>query len=164
MSGWLNQFFAICLLVLLWGCASAPSGPVEPGVDLSRKSAIRNLDQRLRAEVRHWRGTPHRWGGTTKRGIDCSGLVQRVYADLFRHRVPRSTELQSRYGQYIRKSRLQSGDLVFFKLTRSTRHVGIYLSRGEFVHASSSKGVTVSKLSNPYWQKHYWMSRRYLKH
>ena len=59
----------------------------------------------------------------------------------------------------IDKSQLVPGDLVFFR-RRGTRHVGVYLGDNEFIHASSSRGVTISDLDNTYWSRYYWMSRR----
>jgi cell wall-associated NlpC family hydrolase len=55
---------------------------------------------------------------------------------------------------------LQTADLVFFKTGWKTRHVGIYIGEGQFLHASTSRGVMISSLDNPYWQRHYWTSRR----
>lgn len=119
-----------------------------------------SLEARLRAAVRHWAGTPHRMGGNGRSGIDCSGFVQRVYHDLFNIRLPRSTALQVQTGTTIPKKELRSGDLVFFHPPRKNRHVGIYLSNGEFAHASTSRGITISRLSNPYWRDAYWTAKR----
>jgi cell wall-associated NlpC family hydrolase len=94
--------------------------------------------------------------------VDCSGFVQRIYSDLFGIRLPRTTSDQVRRGQKITNGSLQSGDLVFFKHSRTGRHVGIYLSAGRFAHASKTKGVMISNLDEPYWRKGYWTARRVL--
>lgn len=120
------------------------------------------VEKRLRGEVAQWAGTPHVLGGTTARGIDCSAFVQNVYSDAFDVRLPRTTTEQARRGKEVRQRELRPGDLVFFKPPTKTRHVGIYLSDGEFAHASSSQGVTISDLSHDYWQRSYWTSRRVL--
>ena len=101
-------------------------------------------------------------GGTTRQGIDCSGFVQRMYRDILGRRIPRSTALQVKSGQPIGKNQLHAGDLVFFKVPYKGRHVGIYLGRAEFAHASTSKGVTISSLEDNFWRQSYWTARRYL--
>ena len=58
---------------------------------------------------------------------------------------------------------LQPGDLIFYRIDAKTRHVGIYLGDGEFLHASESVGVTISDLHRPYWQKRLWTVRRILE-
>jgi cell wall-associated NlpC family hydrolase len=67
--------------------------------------------------------------------------------------LPRSTEAQARIGEPIAISELRTGDLVFFKTSWKTGHVGIYLNDGFFMHASTTKGVMISSLENPYWKK-----------
>lgn len=116
----------------------------------------------LRNEVSKWAGTPYRMGGTTVNGIDCSAFVQRVYANVFGMGLPRTTSEQANSGAGINRRELQPGDLVFFRLPTRTRHVGVYLSDGEFAHASSSQGVMTSRLDEPYWERAYWTSRRFL--
>jgi cell wall-associated NlpC family hydrolase len=68
--------------------------------------------------------------------------------------------VQASIGQRIKRSHLQAGDLVFFKPRSYPRHVGIYVGNGEFVHASASNGVTLSRLDSRYWRSVYWTSRR----
>lgn len=144
--------------------ASRPSyDDVTPAPATSeRASASAAVEQRLRSEVEAWRGTPHALGGTDQRGLDCSAFVQRVYASLFDVHLPRTTAEQAKAGRPVRNG-LQAGDLVFFKPSEKTNHVGIYLSEGEFAHVSSSRGVTISHLSEAYWRDAYWTSRRILE-
>src|SRR5690606_41020387 len=73
--------------------------------------------------------------------------------------LTRSTATQVEEGVAVRKEDLLPGDLVFFR-RRSTRHVGVYLGDGEFIHASSSNGVIVSRLDETYYERHYWTARR----
>lgn len=112
-----------------------------------------------------WRGTPHKLGGYDRAGIDCSGLVALTYADEFGINLPRSTKHLSTLKGEIPKQKLNSGDLVFFKIPKQKRyyHVGIYLEDDKFMHASTSKGVIISDLKNNYWQDSYWKSIRVLK-
>lgn len=101
-------------------------------------------------------------GGRDRNGIDCSGFVQRVFDDLFSVKLPRTTESLVRTGTTVSSQELRTGDLVFFHPPNKIRHVGIYLSKGEFAHASTTKGVTISKLNTPYWQNAYWTAKRVL--
>ncbi|WP_298940791.1 NlpC/P60 family protein [uncultured Psychromonas sp.] len=114
----------------------------------------------LRSEYAYWVGSPYKYGGNTLNGIDCSSLVQQVFENSFNIDLPRTTEYQVKKGISIKKSELEVGDLVFFKTGRRTRHVGIYMGDDEFFHVSTSQGTKISSLSNVYWKKHYWQSRR----
>ena len=126
--------------------------------DATRANALSSL---LRDEAPRWIGIPYRWGGTSRRGIDCSAFVQQYMRATLDVDLPRTTATQRYRGVHVAKSDLVPGDLVFFR-RRGTRHVGVFLGDGEFIHASSSRGVTISKMSNSYWNRHYWMSRRVL--
>ncbi|QIM63592.1 peptidase C40 [Pasteurellaceae bacterium Orientalotternb1] len=108
---------------------------------------------------RQWAGTRYRLGGTTKAGIDCSAFVKAAMNSAFNLHLPRSTAEQKHSGKAIPKKALRPGDLVFF---RKNHHVGIYIGGGKFVHASSSRGVTTSSLSEKYWARTYTQSRRVL--
>lgn len=109
-----------------------------------------------------WSGTPYRLGGTTQSGVDCSALVQNVYRDTFDISLPRTTRGLVNKGHAIKRRNLRAGDLVFFRPPGS-RHVGIYVGDGHFLHASTSRGVIISELDNTYWQRYYWQSRRTLE-
>lgn len=117
------------------------------------------IETTLRAEGPNWIGIPYRWGGTSRRGIDCSAFVQQYVRATLGIELPRTTAGQRYEGVSIAKDELIPGDLVFFR-RRGIRHVGVYLGDGEFIHASSSRGVTISELASSYWTRHYWMSRR----
>lgn len=168
---------SVCLSVLTTGCASSGASTSASGERSESYAPARattssesdwaqteayELESGLRSEARSWEGVPHRWGGTTRRGIDCSGLTQVMYARVLGLNLPRDTDRQARTGERVRRSALQPGDLVFFKTGRKTRHVGVYLSGNEFVHASSSSGVTISSLNTDYWRRTWWHARRVL--
>ena len=116
----------------------------------------------LMNEYLYWEGTRYRFGGTTKRGLDCSSLVQHIYKNSFKMRLPRTTEWQVKKGVFIAKNALKVADLVFFKTGKNSRHVGIYVGDNQFLHVSESKGVKISSLDNVYWKRKYWQARRIL--
>ena len=107
-----------------------------------------------------WKGTPYRLGGASKRGIDCSAFVQVGYFNVYDKMLPRTTSELAKLGQSVTVSKAKEGDLVFFKTGYRLRHVGIYLGNSEFLHASTSQGVTISRLDNPYWRRTFWQVRR----
>lgn len=149
----------IFLSLLGSGCATTAVPDSER--TLSRAGGTR-LEQMLRDEIMSWLGTPHRMGGMSRRGIDCSGLVVVLYEDLFLLRLPRTTSALMRTGNRIDKKHLTAGDLVFFKPTAKFQHVGIYLGDGEFVHTSSRYGVMISQMADKFWRQCYLTGRRLL--
>ncbi len=120
-----------------------------------------SIRQTVVANAKKHIGTPYVWGGTTPSGFDCSGFVQYVLKQSGIS-LPRTTTEQVEVGTSISKSALQPGDLVFLQNTyrAGVSHVGIYIGDGKMIHASSSKGVTISDLSSSYYTKHYHSSRR----
>lgn len=122
-----------------------------------------DVETQLLGAAAEWMGTPYRFGGTTKSGVDCSALVRAVYTDAFGLRLTRSTKTQVREGYPVSKSDLRTGDLVFFRTGPDTRHVGIYLDGGRLLHASSSQNrVLVDDLGRDHFQRTYWTARRLL--
>lgn len=144
-----------------WDPMMSPADTPGFGSRLAADSPER-VREALLDQHRRWLGTPYRLGGTTERGIDCSALVQNVFSDTFRLDLPRSTGEQLHAGEPVAREALQVGDLVFFRPPGAYDHVGIYVGDGHFLHASTSQGVTLSRLDNAYWQRHYWQARRTL--
>ena len=113
-------------------------------------------------------GTPYKWAGTSRSGMDCSGCVSTAFSAI---KVPlsRSSTEMSTQGKDIPLSQAEVGDLLFFKTNRKRNrisHVGIVVGVGDevkFIHASVSQGITVSSLSENYWQKAYAKTSRVLK-
>lgn len=136
---------------------SSAQSPFNSGFNSSFQS---NIKTTLQQQYQAWAGTPYRLGGVDISGIDCSALVQNILADAFKLELPRTTREQVNVGSPVKRDSLEPLDLVFFKTGRTARHVGIYLGNGEFLHASTSRGVMISKLDNPYWTRHYWTARR----
>lgn len=107
-------------------------------------------------------GVPYVFGGTSPYGFDCSGYVQYVFAKSGIS-LPRTADVQYEVGTPISTTDLVSGDLVFFSTyTYGASHVGIYVGDGQFIHASSSRGVTIDSLGSSYWSSHYIGARRIL--
>lgn len=128
---------------------------VRLGVDISLED-----NHKLYLEAAEWMGVPYRAGGDSKRGTDCSGMTAQIYRRVYRTKLSRSTDGQKKESNKVGKRNLREGDLVFFTSSRSGKkvaHVGIYLKDGKFIHASTSRGVIVSELKEPYYTKH-WIS------
>jgi cell wall-associated NlpC family hydrolase len=136
------------------GTADEPRRPPRAQVDERPASrAAQHAAQML--------GKPYRYGGSTPAGFDCSGLVHFSYGKAG-IRMPRSTGEQRRASRPVRAENLQPGDLLFFDQEgKKNSHVGIYVGRGEFVHApSSGKHVRSDRMDAPYWRQHLSEVRR----
>ena len=116
---------------------------------------VQNL--RLYRFIDQWLYTPYKWGGDDKRGIDCSAFMKRLLSDVYQIRIPR-TSIQQFFDDWIERygnaQYLAEGDLVFFQTIgeNAVSHVGLYLGNHMFVNASSSKGVSIASLEDPYWK------------
>jgi cell wall-associated NlpC family hydrolase len=136
------------------------NGDPRPELDPLTPSGLIELVERyahhLGTVIAPWIGTPYLWGGTTLRvGTDCSGFTSSVFHDGFSIDLPRTSRDQFLYGRSVSKAELQPGDLVFFDTMNAGRvtHVGVYTGKGQFAHASSTKGVMYAKIeARPYGQ------------
>jgi len=111
-------------------------------------------------------GTRYKYGGTTKRGMDCSGLVITAF-NKENIALPRTTASLSKRGDWIDIKSVKAGDLLFFATSKNSRkvnHVGIVIDSRpghvEFIHSTTSQGVITSKLSERYWYQAYVQARR----
>jgi len=148
----------ICAIMLA-ACASEPAYPPRTQATRTAPALPQNPAARLAASLV---GTPYRYGGSTPRGFDCSGLVYYTYRKTG-VRIPRSTRSQYRHAVHIPRRDLQPGDLVFFKTDRhEVSHVGIYAGNDYFIHAPSrGKQVSFASLDDGYWRTHFVAAGRY---
>ena len=130
--------------------------PVKPEDAAPREP----IEDSLEKFYKTWKGTPYRYGGMSHKGIDCSALTYFAYRDIFTIKLPRTVKDQIKQGKTVSKKELIPGDLVFFKTGLFQRHVGIYVGDYSFIHASTLKGVMISRLDNYYWKRKYWKARR----
>ncbi len=157
------------ILLLLAGCSiivgcSSSGGNTTTSAEATQTTSSIGTSERHESSLfsiyNQWQGVPYRLGGTSKNGIDCSAFVQIAYRDAWQLPLPRTTKMQSKVGDNVNYEDAKYGDLVFFKTSRTTNHVGVYLGNSRFMHASTSKGVIISRLDNPYWASKFWQFRR----
>jgi len=116
--------------------------------------------EELRQYYQNWRGTRYRAGGTSRAGVDCSGFTSVTFRDVYGVKLPRTAREQAMQGIPVGRDNLLPGDLVFFKRGRGGDHVGIYLGNGNFMHASTHQGVTISSINDVYWHDKFWKGSR----
>jgi cell wall-associated NlpC family hydrolase len=105
--------------------------------------------------IESWYGTRYRFGGTTRRGIDCSAFADKLLSAVYDLVLPRTAREQYKFCEHISKDDLLEGDLVFFNTRKGVSHVGVYLANGRFVHSSSSQGVMISNLDDDYFSRRF---------
>ncbi|MEO6631867.1 MAG: NlpC/P60 family protein [Mucilaginibacter sp.] len=113
--------------------------------------------------VYDWIGTPYRFGGSSRRGIDCSAFTKELYSDVFNMDIQRNSRDIFSMVSPVKRDELKEGDLVFFKIhSRRISHVGIYLGNNRFAHASS-RGVAINSLDDAYYNRYFYRGGRMLE-
>jgi probable lipoprotein NlpC len=149
-----HQILAVLYCLILFGACS------------SSKNLRKQNVSKVVETARSYRGTPYRYGGTTRSGMDCSALVYHSFYSVGIN-MPRSSEAQSKVGKKVPGKNFEKGDVLFFatgKKKKQVSHAGIVTdtSKGNiiFIHSSTSLGVTEDNLSQPYWNKAFLFGRR----
>ena len=150
------RFLLFCVvLVSLASCGASKKAKI-------REAKINTVIQTARSYI----GTPYRWGGTTRSGMDCSGLLRNSFHAV-NYELPRMSKEQSKVGKKVKREKIKPGDLVFFATTKKKRkvtHVGLVTSvrKGKvlFIHSSSSLGVVESDMNSKYYKKRFRGARR----
>lgn len=163
----------IILLAAIWtatltSCHSSKKAGSDAGGPVTVETIhVGNGDKwgrKVAEEALTWVGTPYKYAGCDKKdGTDCSGMVMRVYEDVTGSKIPRNSAKQAEFCYKLDTNKAETGDLVFFatgKDPNKISHVGILVDDNRFVHASSSKGVVVSELSQPYYRQRLLMFGR----
>ncbi|MDA3839139.1 MAG: C40 family peptidase [Candidatus Delongbacteria bacterium] len=165
MTKTLNKItFLIITSMLMLSCTSVSSHQLK-------KPANQQLTQQRIEESKviekfigkHY-GAKYVMGATGPNTFDCSGLMLTLFREIYKVQLPRTSMKQYYAGRHISKSELSYGDLVFFNTNgRGVSHVGVYLEDGKFGHASTSRGVMISNLSDYYFKNKFVAARRVLK-
>jgi hypothetical protein len=177
MSGPLAEAKSVPVILLLTavlaGCSSAPEPlPAPPRAERASAqdewdgsggaSSMVNRGDALANFALTLRGTRYRYGGATREGFDCSGLVFYTHRH-FGLTVPRTSRDQAEESEAIKPRKLKRGDLVFFKIdSRKVNHVGIYIGKKRFVHApGEGKPVTINSLDEEFYSEAFTSAGRY---
>lgn len=149
------------MMLLLTGCHSSrrsSAGVSDGGYRDGLPSRIdysgeleEPMGQALVEAASAWLGTRYKYGGHTRAGTDCSGLVMSLYQEVCAVKLPRTTSDQHKFCSPLKRKDTRVGDLVFFGSSYGISHVGLYIGKGEMIHASSSQGVMVSGIDKGYW-------------
>jgi len=153
----------LILFTIIAGCGSKPAVKVRP-----TQSRFTAADKnKLSYVARGYLGTPYRYGGMTKRGFDCSGLLVKVFSEALSIKIPRTVRSQYTASYAVRPGKVQVGDIVFFKIKgERLNHAGMLIGKGKFIHATRSRGVVISSLDDKYYRRYFSgirrLSNRYL--
>lgn len=170
----ISRIVFICLILTIGflntGCRSSKKSKKE-NVEIEQTSVRKKKKEEshkkkttgelIAEEAITWVGTPYRYGASDKgRATDCSGLVLMVYKKIAEVDMPRNSKKQAEFCKKISKKDIEPGDLVFFAIGSNKNeisHVGVMIDDIRFVHASASKGVIISEMTTPYYERNFKM-------
>lgn len=134
----------------------------EPRLNPFHYSPSDYSEKKLQEEMKEYLGIPYRPGGTSVRGMDCSGFARTIYANLFGIELPHNSAAQFNFSKLeeVDEDELQTGDLVFFSRKKHINHVGVYLGNGNFIHATNGNGITISSLDDEHWKSRMVATKR----
>jgi lipoprotein Spr len=154
------RVFVLFLILIAASCRTAK--PVSDNQEKSKGSPEKThnhaseINKNFQKLVNDWLGSPYKYGGCTKEGTDCSGMVYTFYKEVYQIELPRSSEEIYKKARKIDENQVKPGDLVFFAIkNKQVSHVGMYLSERKFIHSSTSKGVIVSSLNELYYKERF---------
>lgn len=159
----------IMLLCLNTGCKSAYKSTKDKHdkietISPKHKMKLKGLEKKLIDEAMSWIGTPYKYAGSEKgKGTDCSGMILKIFEDVAETKIPRNSGKQAEFCVKLKKKEVRPGDLVFFATGRDPSvisHVGIMIDDISFVHASTKKGVIISEVNTPYYERTFMMYGR----
>lgn len=159
-----NLLFAVLVALLVTGCASTGTVPggqrTEPFADKD-VPITSDKARKLWQVFERYEGSPYRYGGTSPSGFDCSGFILTAFHEGLGQTLPRTTSQMLEYGDVVHPEQIRAGDLVFFRIDGKEQHAGIYMGSAQFIHASTSAGVTLSGLNDYYWRGRLTQARRF---
>lgn len=162
------RFLPLLLIVILCltSCKSSRISSKDHNTSIE-KNASSKADK-IVATAKSFEGTSYKYGGTTQKGMDCSGLIYVAFKNE-NISLPRVSRDMVAKGKPIKLSDVKKGDLLFFKTKAkggSINHVGLVVSASknniEFIHSTTSKGVITSSLSDSYWKRAFRKAKRIL--
>jgi len=158
----------ILIASVIASCRSYPRYRTQSSVTPRDQTAGKQLttDDYLRFSMilQEYLGRPYKSRSSYGEGLDCSLFTLEVYRRFNRTMLPRTSSEQYLEGRVVPRTRLKYGDLVFYKTDRKQiGHVGIYVNKNEFIHASTTRGVIISNMSEDYWSRRYIGARRILE-
>lgn len=163
------QSLTLIFFVLLFtGCHSSKKAVGnkhnKPKIETVDVKNLKGLERKIVEEALKWEGTPYKYAASERgKGTDCSGMVIGVYNKVTDKKLPRNSAKQAEYCKKLKKKDVRPGDLAFFatgKDTQKISHVGIMLDSERFIHASTQKGVIISEITTPYYQRTFKMYGR----
>jgi probable lipoprotein NlpC len=154
MKAYTKSACFLILITLLTACSSRRYSPSTTQAARAADAMGKLSNKELYNFITDWTGVKYRLGGLDKKGIDCSGFALLLEKDIYGLTIPRRSAEQANVVDNKSLNQLKEGDLIFFSFGGGEiDHVGIYLNRNYFVHASPSRGIIVDDLNLPGYQK-----------